>query len=173
MSLNVNKSNHILFQTANCKVLPNINLKLRGKIVKKVSSAKFLGVTINEHLSWKAHMESVMQKIRINLGAVKKISCLLNQKSLMMLYDSLIKSHLSYCISSWCFGNKTLIQKIQCSVNKFIRLIFGLHYKSSVKNIMKENNIMSLVQLQHIETTCYIYQYLNNQLLNALMCEFD
>ena len=48
LSLNVNKSNHILFQTANCKVLPNINLKLRGKIVKKVRSAKFLGVTIDD-----------------------------------------------------------------------------------------------------------------------------
>ena len=38
---------------------------------------------------------------------------------------------------------------------------------------MKENNIMSLVQLQHIETTCYMHQYLNNQLPIALMCKFD
>jgi len=33
---------------------------------------KFLGLTVHEHLSWKPHIESVLHKLRVGYGIVKK-----------------------------------------------------------------------------------------------------
>ena len=82
----------------------------------------------------------------------KKVSSLLNKKAIMMLYNSLIISYLTYCISSWYFGNTALINKLQCSVNKFIRLIYKLIYGASVIYIMKKTK------------QCQLKSYLNLRL---------
>ena len=128
LTLNVNKTNFIVFHTPNSQASSNnFSLYIRNNTIKRVNSTKFLGVTIHEHLSWKMHMECILKQIRINFGRVRKVSSLLNKKALMMLYNSLIKSFFSDCIYSWCFGNTTMIYKLQCSVNKFTRLIFNLN----------------------------------------------
>ena len=49
-----------------------------------------------------------------------------------MLYHSLFMSHIRYCISSWCFGNETLIDKLQRLYNKFTKIIFNLSLRENV-----------------------------------------
>ena len=113
LTLNVNKTNFIVFHTPNSQASSNnLSLYIRNITIKRVNSTKFLEVTIHEHLSWKMRMECILKHIRINFGRVRKVSSLLNKKTLMMLYNSLIKSYLTYCISSWYFGNTTMIHKL-------------------------------------------------------------
>ena len=81
-----------------------------------------------------------------------------------MLYNSPIKSYLTYCISSWYFGNTTLIHKLQCSVNKFIRLIFNLNYRKSVTYTTNENEIISIEKLFKFEAANFMYRRFNNLL---------
>ena len=109
-------------------------------------------------------MESILKQIRINFGRVRKMSSLLNKKALMMLYNSLIKSYLTYCISSRYFGNTTMIHKLQCNVNKFIRLIFNLNYRISVTYTMKENKILSIEKFFKFNTANFLYRHFNNLL---------
>ena len=112
-------------------------------------------------------MECVLKQIRINFGKIRKVSSLLHKKALMMLYNSLIKSYLTYCISSWYFGNTTMIYILQCSVNKFIRLIFNLNYRTSVTFTMKENEILSIEKLFKFGTADFMYRHFNNLLLSV------
>ena len=109
-------------------------------------------------------MECILKQIRINFGIVRKLFLLLNKNALMMLYNSLIKSYLTNCISSWYFGNASMIYKLQCTENKFIRLIFNLNYRISVTYIMKENEIMSVEQLYKFEIASFMYQHFFNLL---------
>ena len=57
-----------------------------------------------------------------------------------MLYHSLFMSNIRYCISSWCFENETLIDKLQRLCNKFIiRIIFNLSHRENVSHTMSEH----------------------------------
>ena len=118
-------------------------------------------------------MECILKQSRVNLERVRKMFPLLNKKALMMLYNSLIKSYLTYCISSWHFGNTTMIHKLQCSVNKFIQLIFNLNYRTSVTCIMKENEIMPIEKLFKFETANFMYRHFNNLLPSVFGHIFD
>ena len=164
LSLNINKTNYIVFRTPNSKLPCQHALQLRNREIKRVVSVKFLGVIVHEHLSWKPHMEALLSKIRITCSIVHKIRNHLSQRILLLLYNSMIKSHLQYCIMTWCNGNKTMVKKLQSSVNKFIRLIFKLNYRDSVKTLMQQYSLLTIHQLEELETASFMYKYLHDDL---------
>ena len=51
--------------------------------------------------------------MRAALGAVMRIGSYLTAKAMLNLYDSLLLSHVRYCITNWCFGNESKVQQLQ------------------------------------------------------------
>ena len=167
LTLNIEKTKVITFKTPNSPpVPPNLEIKLNGNALDKVTSIRFLGVTIHEHLTWKSHMELLLKKIRMGRGIIQKIKPYLNQKSLQLLYYSMIQSHFQYCISSWCFNNKTLIHRLQNTTNKVIRLAFNAK-KDDITAVMKKHNIMTIEQTAQMEIVKFMHKYFNNMLPHA------
>ena len=173
LSLNINKTNYIVFCTPNSKLPSQHALQLRNREIKRVVFVTFLGVIVHEHLSWKSHMEVLLSKIRIPCSIVHKIRNHLSQRILLLLYNSMIKSLLRYCIMTWCNGNKTMVKKLQSSVNKFIRLMFKLNYRDSVKTLMQQYGILTIHQLQELETATFMYKYLHDDVPIAFRNLFD
>ena len=148
LTLNVSKTNFILFRPPNGKELQvKPVVSIRGKQLEKVLSTKFLGVYVDQHLSWKTHMKNLLIKPRCSLGAICKVKPLLNRDTLLQLYRSLVNSHLLYSVQNWCYGNKTFCQKLQRVSNKFLRIIFGLSKRDSVKDAMIKHKLLNLDQL--------------------------
>lgn len=125
LSLNVNKSNFILFRNKN-KTFPKQDSKLliNNTEIKQVSCTKFLGILVDERLSWGNHIEYVCKKIMKSwYGIIRRVSSLVNQSCLMTLYHSLIYPYLTYCVIVWgasyssYLNQKLLIQK------RFLRMI--------------------------------------------------
>ncbi|KAI5646947.1 WD domain, g-beta repeat domain-containing protein [Phthorimaea operculella] len=56
LETNVDKTNLIHFRNYNTKVV-DINVDVSGKNMKLVAESRFLGITTDEHLSWKGHVE--------------------------------------------------------------------------------------------------------------------
>ena len=142
--------------TGNCRSIQPCNtlmVALNDDFIERVENFKFLGITINEHLNWKAHMLDILSKIQRNLGIVYKIAPFLNRNSLFQLYHSLIMSHIRYGIVVWHHGNAQIRRKIQACSNKFLRLIFHLKPRDSVRSLMKENKLLSVNQIYHVEVS--------------------
>ena len=55
LCLNFLKSNYIIFCQAQCRYIQSVPLVLDGVVLKQVTHTKFLGVEIDENLSWKNH----------------------------------------------------------------------------------------------------------------------
>ena len=148
-------------------VSPNLKIKLNGNALDKVTSFTFLGVTIHEHLTWKSHMELLLKKIRMGRSIIQKIKPYLNLKSFQLLYYSMIQSHFQYCISSWCFNNKTLIHRLQSTTNKVIRLAFNARKEDDITTVMKKHNILTIEQTAELEIVISMHKYFNNMLPDA------
>ena len=58
-------------------------------------------------------MEALLSKIRITCSIVHKIRNYMSRRILLLLYNSMIKSHLQYWIMTWCNGNKTMVKKLK------------------------------------------------------------
>ena len=138
--------------------------KLRNTNIERVSTIKLLGITINEHLSWKDHIVSLIKKLRQTYCVTLRIKSYLNESALLTIYHSLFVSHLRCCISNWCFGNVTLIAKLQHLSDKFVRIIFNLSHKEDVSNVMKANNLLTIKNLYKTEISMLMFKY-HKQLL--------
>ena len=62
LSLNLTKTNFMIFHPRQKKVNVNVPLTLENTVIKRVTETKFLGVLIDQHLSWKPHIDFVSKK---------------------------------------------------------------------------------------------------------------
>ena len=80
------------------------------------------------------------------------------------MYNSLIISHIRYCITTWHIGNKNTASKIKRMANKFIQLTFGLHHRANITDTLQNNNIMTIDQIIELEIICFMYKYIKDML---------
>ena len=73
--LNIDKTNYILFGTKTI-IDSNLNLYHRDKEIKRVYSTKFLGVFIDDKLSWNHHVDYLCKTISKNIGILYKLQFL-------------------------------------------------------------------------------------------------
>ena len=64
LSLNLTKTNFMIIHPRQKKVYVNVPLTLENTVIKQVTETKFLGVLIDQHLSWKPHTYFVSKKSR-------------------------------------------------------------------------------------------------------------
>ena len=93
--------------------------------IKLVSSTKFLGVTIDDELSWDKHVTDLKRKLYYSLSTLSSIKNLVPKELIKDLYFTLFESHISYCISVYGGANKRKIQTIHIIQKKAIRVLFG------------------------------------------------
>ena len=63
LSLNVKKTNYMIFRARNRKFKANIQVRTDGIDISEVTKTKFLGVVINNSLTWNDHIEMVKNKV--------------------------------------------------------------------------------------------------------------
>ena len=113
---------------------------------------------MDQHLSRKVHRKHLLNKLRCRLGAVCKVKLSLNRDTLLQLYHSLINIHLLYCVQNWCYGYKTLCQKLQRVGKEFLRMTFGLGKRDSVKYKMFAHKLLNLDQMAVKATAIFMFK---------------
>ena len=94
--------------------------------ISKVESTKFLGVIIDEKLSWAPHIEYLTKKLRSITGAICRIRKSVPVNLYMNLYNALFESHLSFGISVWGVSIKNKSEdKLFITQKHCIRILFG------------------------------------------------
>ena len=72
MSLNKGKTKCTFFHKFRQKALKLLMLAINGKVIQRKTSIKFLGILLEEHLSWKNHISIVEIKVSENIGILYK-----------------------------------------------------------------------------------------------------
>ena len=92
--------------------------------IKPVSETKFLGVIIDDKLSWLPHIKYLNTKLNCGIGKLNRIRHLIPPHLHKNLYYTLFESHLSYGISAWG-GDLKSLNPIFITQKKCIRMMFG------------------------------------------------
>ena len=104
---------------------PGLELNIDNIPIKRTTTAKFLGVVIDEQLSWEPHITALKRKLNYASATLCRIRDSIPTELHIDLYHTLFESHLSYCISVW--GNAALVhtEKIWMAQKHCIRVLFG------------------------------------------------
>ena len=143
LTLNADKILYIAFRTPNSLPPPAaLSIQFKNKHLKRVNSRKLLGLTINEHLSWKPHMQWLLEKLGFSYHVINKVKQYLVKSSLLALYHSLSNSYVQYCVISWCHSNVYMIQKLQKVSTEPINLINTKKQKNN--NVFQQYNLRTI-----------------------------
>ena len=103
-----------MFWTPRGRTLPNIDLKMNGQSIDLVKETKFLGVILDDTLSWSKHIQCVSNKVSKGIGIIKKLCPFLKKSTLVNLYYAFIYPFLTYCIHVWGTAHDVHLKKTDC-----------------------------------------------------------
>ena len=123
LSLNINKTNFVVFHPFNKPLRQKITLKICKKAISEKDNLKYLGILIDSTLTWKNHIDNVSSKLSKAIGLLSKIRHFVNIKILKTLYYSLVYSHLIYAIEVWGSSDVTHLNRLLLLQKRVVRLI--------------------------------------------------
>ena len=161
LSLNANKTKYIFFHKPRLKKNIPLDLpilKINDTEIKRKQSLKFLGVLIDENLSWKNHIELLETKIAKNIGVLYKASKLLNFKCLKNIYFALIHSYINYGNIAWGSSCRTGLNKIMLKQKQASRIILHKDRLTHSRPLMKKLNALNVHQINLYQISIFMYQ---------------
>jgi Reverse transcriptase (RNA-dependent DNA polymerase) len=94
--------------------------------IKRTKTFKYLGLTLDQNLRWKDHIENLGKKISNASAILWKLRRLLPQKIKKLIYDTLVQSHLSFMTSIWGLASFKSISALQVAQNRALKNVYDL-----------------------------------------------
>ena len=170
LALNIEKTKYMIICSPKQKY-NNTNLKLHidGKVIQQVghnnteTSLKFLGIHLDEHLTWKKHLQHVSNKISNTLFVMNRVKNVIPKYSLETIYYALIQPYITYGILAWGQTINNDNNKIFLKQKRAIRTIHKASYNSHTDPLYKSSNILKAKDLfiQHALTFMVDYEKKN------------
>ena len=133
------------------------------------TSTKFLGILIDENLSWKQHISYLNSKILKTLFTIKQVKHILPYDSLRKLYSTLVESHLSYGIMAWRNASESPKYKTLLLQKRAIRAINKANYNSHTEPLFKRSKILKLNDLYELKVILFVNDFIANKLPLSLI----
>ena len=127
LSLNVDKTKWLLYHPLSKRqFLPQSlpNLLIENICIKREYVTKFLGVFIDENLSWKQHIDIVSSKISKSIGILYKSRDVLSKQCLKQLYFSFIHNYVNYANIAWTSTSKSKLERLYRCQKYTARVIY-------------------------------------------------
>lgn len=138
--INIDKTECVRFTARNPTTNP-FGVYYEGESLNSKEVVKFLGVYVDDRLRWCHHVDHVCRKLSSSFYAICRIKDTLPLSSVISIYYSLAYSHISYCILVW--GNSIDFDRILVNQKRIIRMIFGLHPRTSCRPVFTANDILT------------------------------
>lgn len=164
LNVNVEKTKYISFTNTRISNPPNdLKIKIHTypcnrdianfskgcscPILANTSHIKYLGVTLDEHLSWKQHIADITSRTRKLIPVFKNLRNILNVALVINTYKSLAQCLLSYCITSWGGAAKTHLLVLERAQRVLLKVCLKLPYRYPTHNLYETANVLSVRKL--------------------------
>lgn len=138
LTLNISKCNFVIFgNSRRLKLVNDVSLKVNSTAIDRSDSFKYLGVVINQTMSWSEHIDTISTKINQRIGMIKRIRHLLSLHAKLTLYNCLIIPLFDYGVTVWGDkNNNALMRQLQAFQNKATQVLLNLPPRSLSTEIL-------------------------------------
>jgi hypothetical protein len=150
--LNLEKTNLVCFKTKQNrnKICPII--KIDNLSISQISNTKFLGIHLDENLSFDSHILNLKKKIASGLFALKIMSRYCSVQILKSIYFAHIHSHIYFGVATYGATSNSNLNSILQLQKKAIRIIMNLENQQSAKRYFSELGILTVYGMYVLET---------------------
>ena len=164
----------------------DMTLHIHNTPIELVSQTKFLGVILDDRLSWTPHIQHLATRLKCHIGSINRIKDNIPSQLHKQLYHTLFESHLTYGITVWGGEPSHKLDPLLNLQKKCIRILFGdkeqyldkfrtcvrsrphgsqllgskFFAKENSKPLFNDNNILTLYNLYTYHTTMEVFKIL-------------
>jgi hypothetical protein len=141
--------------------------------LKQVTFVKFLGVIIDEELTWKNHISSVLKTVIKCTGLIAKLRHYANRNTFKLIHYALAYPYLTYGNLVWENTYPTRLQKIMNVQKKIVRLICFKSYSDHSEPLFLDLKILNVYKINDYLCSifmCRFFYYQNN--LPDFYCDY-
>ena len=156
------KTTYLIFKPWQKKCNQNFSISLGGQLLAQTNATKFLGVYVDEHLTWQDHIIYLCKQISKSIGMLFRSRFYLSSKTKLTLYYSLIYPCITYCNSKWSSTYVTNLNRIYCLQKQAVRTITNSDYRAHHAPLFSKLGILDIYQINTLQIAKFMYCYHNN-----------
>ena len=163
ISLNVKKTELVIFKHQRKKLDSPIKIKLSRKRLYPSKSVKYLGIKIDENLNWKQHIHDIAIKLNRANALLSIIRNYVNKLTLRTIYFAIFDSHINYANLIWG-QNLHALSRIIILQKKVLRIMNFRSRDSHSSPLFRSNHILKVEDKIVIENILFINKSFKNLL---------
>ena len=163
ISLNIKKTELVIFKHMNKKLECPIKIKLSRKRLYPSKSVKYLGLKIDENLNWKVQTHDIATKLNRANALLYKIRNYVSFNTLKAIYFAIFDSYINYANLIWGQNPNSKL-RVTTLQQKALRIINNQPKKSHSGPLFKQNNILKFEDKILIGNIIFVSKSINNLL---------
>ena len=159
LSVNIKKTNYVIFKPKQKSVHMSSQISFDSIAVKQVTEIKFLGVYIDEGLTWKSHISYICKKISKSVGIMYRFRFFLSSNTKISLYHTLIYPYLTYCTTVWFSTYITNLNRIFLLQKRAVRAMTNSNHPAPSAPLFAQSNILDIFKLNSLYIAKFMFSY--------------
>ena len=153
LSLNVQITKLMVFHRKQ-KLIDEINVKTKGTKIERVESFNFLGVMLDENLTWKSHIKIVGKKNLKVTSILYRLKNIFPDNVLFVLYNLLIASYINYGLLLWGVH----VHKLELLQRKVLRFMANSVYIAHTTPLLIKHGLLSVRDMYKLKLLKFYYK---------------
>ena len=172
ISLNVMKTEVLLFRSKHKPVPYSMKLKLDDYELKLSNYVKYLGLFLDEFLTWTFHFDHLAKKLGRANGILAKLRYFVPATILNTLYYALFHSHMSYANTVWGQGlfQNSRVGRLQ---KRCVRILTFSNFDAETSQLFESTGIPTIAQAVFKCNVKLVHQTINKISPKVLQESFD
>ena len=142
----------------------NFTITMGNVTLKRVRFVKYLGVMLDDKVTWCNQIEHLSSKLSRSAGIFAKLRYYLDNMTLIQMYHALFNSHLQYAILCWGSSSATNLNILQVLQNRAIRNMMKAPRYFRLDNYFLNLRILKVSDLFQLEIAKFMHCHHNNTL---------
>lgn len=164
LKLNIRKTKFMLVRDHRKQIQPNrCNIKIDDEVIEEIKETKYLGIVIDENLSFNQQAEFIIKKVAKKVNFLYRINRYVSMYTRVTIYKTIVAPHFDYCNTIMVNFSKFNIQRLQKIQNRAMRAILRCDRYTPIKSMLEALCFMSIQQRIYYNTCILVYKIVNNR----------
>ena len=164
LCLNTSKTVFINFTPRTSIINESHWLRIGSKSIAQVPNTKFLGLFLDNMLSWDVHTENLCSKLSSFCYVLLRLKNISNESTLLSFYYAQFVSLLRYGLLFW--GSSSHLSRVFKLQKRALRIMVGISQQTSCKPYFKKLKLLTLPSMYIYEVLVHVKSNLEEFALN-------
>lgn len=151
-------------------------IKIEGVNIEIVNSFKYLGIIVDDKLSFGEHIEYICKKVSKKLGVLSRCSHFLSKWARETIYNCIILPHFHFASTILYLARKGDIDRLQLLQNRAMRIILKCSRYTAIGSMLKALKWIKIQDFCKMKSLIFIHKIkcgVMPNYFNQLMTKFD